>query len=459
MTRPLVRHPVVLTPLSPIHIGSGEELDWTRAVPDPARSQLMVFDPLRLTLTDQALNQMEQVIQGGQADSVIRLQRILSANFRLLEQGEVGRLDLTQTEYGRIRDRFGRNVQANQPGAGQVANEIAIARHALTPEGQPYVPGSSLKGALRTAEVARRDGAPRGEGPRPVDETTDRGKPVWHDPADRLLGRFADSPFARLFVSDLVPAQRFRGLVAEVRNERRRPVEGRGPKGVPVRVELIPPFIAGALRGDIREHGVRGEKDRDQKFLAVGDLLRTAHAFHLRLFDFFKGELERADRNLPPGWLGAVRQLLAEEAVASAIREGRAALVRLGKFCSAESKTVEWRAVRIPQAARTGGQEWVLHPYTLWLADLGAYRLPLGWALIELADAPCEPVGRFCERWAAEGRLTGHMPTSGFNPAVGMRVRVGERAGKIVYEEDGVFTVETDDGDEVDARPQDLRPE
>ncbi len=94
-------------------------------------------------------------------------------------------------------------------------------------------------------------------------------------------------------------------------------------------------------------------------------------------------------------WLDGVDHLVAS------VDDGRAALVRIGKFGSAESKTVADRRVRIPQAK--AGNAFVLNPYTLWLADPGtpAYPLPFGWALLELADEPGVAVREFCTNMAA----------------------------------------------------------
>jgi hypothetical protein len=48
MNRIIDFQPLLLTPLAPIHIGSGEELDWTRAVLDGRH--MVIFDPLRVQL-------------------------------------------------------------------------------------------------------------------------------------------------------------------------------------------------------------------------------------------------------------------------------------------------------------------------------------------------------------------------------------------------------------------------
>lgn len=394
MSAPFTRYPVTLTPLSPIHIGSGEELDWTRAL--PVGRELVVFDPLKVGLPPVALGQMERAISSSRSGSraIIALQQLFRAHERAFAQAAVARLDLTEAVARKFAGALGTNVQKAQPGAGTVVNSLALSRHVhLAADGRPYVPGSSLKGALRTAEVAARD---REHHP----NTPSEPRSNLRDPTDELLGRFQHSPFARLLVSDLLPDGQVRALGAQVRNVRRRMQEGIAEKGLPVSVELIPPFLPGAFRGDIRIAGRRGRGDQ----AAVPDLaalMKTTHAFHFGLFQFFAEVLQQEQRGLPPGWLAGVPQLLAQEPLGRAIGEGRAALVRLGKFCSAESKTVAWRSVRIRiPRGKTAAPAPVLHPDTLWLAQLGgAGDLPLGWALLELADGPSQPVVEFCTRF------------------------------------------------------------
>ncbi|MFQ3595657.1 MAG: RAMP superfamily CRISPR-associated protein, partial [Sphingomonadaceae bacterium] len=397
MTRPFQRFPLVLTPLAPIHIGSGDDLDWTRAVLDPKRCELVLFDPLAVRLDPARAQKLgDLALQATRADDLISLQRELKAASKWLAGASSSRLHLTASMAKDLERAVGYNVQAGQSGAGTVANQLIIARHAIDPSsGSVYVPASSLKGAIRTAEIDERD-RKRNTGdrnePRPDPEL---------DPSDDLLGRFQDSPFARVLLSDLRPTTPIAGLVAHVRNERRGFRGDRSDDGVTVRAELIPPFVAGAFCGDLRVHVSRGDRDRRQG-PDIHALLRTAHAFHGQLFDFFKGQLEREQRGLPQGWAAGIVRMLGEEPLASALGQGRAALVRLGKFCSAESKTLAWRSVRIPQAQPPSPAR-VLNPYTLWLADLGMMgRLPLGWALLELGEEPCAAVQDFCTRFAPE---------------------------------------------------------
>ncbi len=394
MSAPFTRWPVTLTPLSPIHIGSGEELDWTRAI--PVGRELVVFDPLRVELPPTALAEMVKAADGrasGDA-AVLALQKLFKAHSGAFRAAAASRVAMTGAVADKFEKALGHNVQQQGTGRETVVNQLALSRHAIVAgDGRPYVPGSSLKGALRTAEVARLDYR---ENPTPPPGP----RPDFRDPSDDLLGRFQNSPFSRVLLSDLLPQGNVTALAAQVRNVRRKRKEGVAEKGLPVSVELIPPFLPCAFRGDIRIAGKRGRGDQ-AAVPDLGQMMTATHAFHFELFQFFAKVLQQEQRGLPAGWLAGVRQLLAEESLAAAIREGRAALVRLGKFCSAESKTVAWRSVFIPQAQPPAPKR-VLHPYTLWLAELGtAGNLPLGWAILELAEEASQPVVEFCNRFRA----------------------------------------------------------
>lgn len=454
--QPFTVHPLVLTPLSPIHIGSGVELDWTQAVLDGDR--LVLFDPLRAELPPAALDQLAKAADDrNPGTAMIRLQKLFKAHRNAFLQVSVGEVQLTAAMARKFEVSLGRNVQAAQDG-NKVVSELSVSRHATEPTSSvPYVPGTSLKGALRTAAIARLDGQPKTAGPRPPDGRNAKGQPFWSDPSDKLLGAFDKSMFSRVLVSDLTPVASTTGLVAEVRNWARRP-KGHMPEGkVPVTVELMQPFVPGACSGEIRIGRERGPEDPVKAHPDLARLLRDAHQFHIAHFQEAAAYLDQPV-GLMPQWLRGVQGLLGE--LQPRFAEGRAALVRLGKFCSAESKTVSWRSVRV----KVGKSDYrqMLNSTTFWLADLGAQgRLPLGWAIVELGSEPSAAVRAFCEAMAGAGAASPAAAAPGqpaFRPAVGTRVRVGDRMGKIIYEEDGEFTVELDNGDEINVKRADLRP-
>lgn len=384
--QPFTVHPLVLTPLSPIHIGSGVELDWTQAVLDDRR--MVLFDPTRATLPDAALTQLAQAAVDPQpGNAMIRLQKLFKTHQRALVQAGIGEIALTEAVASRFSKALGTNKQAAQGGPA-VVNSLSLTRHAIDGQANcPYVPGTSLKGALRTAEVARLHGA-RNPG------SHREPNPDRNDPSDSLLGRFSDSSFARVMVADFAPHARLAGIAAEVQCTRRRWREGAQNELVKVTAELIQPFAAGSQMGEIRIGETRRAQDKN---VDLYELMRTTHAFHHSLFQDVGQILEAERRGTNPHWLPRMRELLSTPEAMAAFEDGRAALVRLGKFCSAESKTVAWRSIRNSKA-RDGGPATMLNSTTIWLADLGAQgRLPLGWALLELGEQPSPAVRAFCE--------------------------------------------------------------
>lgn len=397
MSRFLQRQPLLLTPLAPIHIGAGNDLDWTRAV--QVGQDMILFDPLRANLPARALADMDKAssLPDG-AEAIQRLQRVFQTYRRDLAAAKTGSIRLTEAVADKFESGAGKNTQRHQRGGPKVATALQIERCITNPaDEQPFIPGSSLKGALRTAEVARRDAE---ENPGPY-RAPRAGKT---DPSDGLIGRFHESLFARVALSDLNPVMPLPTIAAYVRNERRQYKEFRGriqrSNGVSIAAELVPAFHAGAFRGDVRIIGQRGSRDQ-QPIADLAQLMQATHQFHSQLFAEHVSVLGQEDRDLMPGWADALRQLLQAPELQPQLKAGRAALVRLGKYGSAESKTVEWRNVWIPQA-KERDQQWVLNPYTLWLADLGAEGcLPLGWALLELADAPSAAVRQFCNQFRA----------------------------------------------------------
>lgn len=384
--QPFTVHPVVLTPIAPIHIGSGVELDWTQAALQDR--ELVLFDPLAAELPDGALREIDKALkEKDPGRAMLALQRVFRANAAHLARAGTGRVQLSPGVAAKFGKALGHNVQAGQGGNITDINEIGLARCAIDPAtGCPHVPGSSLKGALRTAVVAERHA-------RQHPGVHQQPNPRREDPSDQYLGSFQTSSFSRLMVSDLMPVAGSPGGAYYVRYWKRR-ANGRVPNNGPlVTVELMRPFQPGACRGEIRVGAGRGRDDPVKALPNLGAILGQTHRFHANLFEAFAAHLDQRI-DLMPGWLQQGRALI--QALAPAVAEGRAALVRLGKFCSAESKTVAWRSVWNHKV-----KAHVLEPSTFWLAELGNFHLPLGWAILEIGTDPSAPVSAFCDHFGA----------------------------------------------------------
>ncbi|HZT19980.1 MAG TPA: RAMP superfamily CRISPR-associated protein [Dongiaceae bacterium] len=386
------RMPICLTPLSPIHIGHGSEIDWTVSYLDG--NELVQFDPLRLELPEPLLGGIDKAAampDGGKA--LLALQRLYTANKRLLAPGRTGSISVPAGLAAKIAGTVGRPAQIEADG-GAVVNSLSVARTAFSAlTGQAYVPGSSLKGALRTAWL---DGLPQKRRPGGPGQTR-----LLED--EMLGGRFASDPFRLIQVEDSIGPRPARTLIVQARNVKR--AADRPGKGLPLRVEAIGPYQAGAFVGGLRRRDLGGRRIRERGDDAapvaaqVPELATACTRFHLRLFQSEAAQ-QRSLRAVDRGWLDAVDSLL-RGPLARALRDGSAALVRIGKFGGAESKTVEGREIKI----RVSGtrHEHRAAGTTFWLAgDHEAERaLPFGWAVLELAGEPGPAVQAWC-RWMTE---------------------------------------------------------
>jgi CRISPR-associated protein Csm5 len=388
MTRFLDSQPLCLTPLSPIHIGTGEDIDWTNAVFEGDR--LVPFDPLAVNLPQHVLSELDRAASERNATkAILQLQQIFRKYSTIFAAAANGASTILPPGIANeLRSKIGNNVQREDP-RNPVVSQLRIERTMINnTSGRPLIPGSSLKGMLRTAEIARRDGDgnPPPKLPRPnVDSSA----------LEELVGRFR-GPFSKLSLSDLIAAEEQCSVVVTARGVRRKPRDReQGNKGIPLKVEAIVPFVAGGFSGDLRVVKSRGSDDGVPS-LDFSQLLKTAHNFHINLFSFFRSQIELDPaRSYLKGWLDGIEKLVRQ------VADENIALVRVGKYGSAESKTVANRNVRIPQAKERAKQN-VLNPYTIWLADPGVerHRLPFGWALLELAEKPGTAVKEFCKTMA-----------------------------------------------------------
>ena len=140
---------LALTPLTPIHIGCGEDFEPTNYVIDDG--VLFHFDPARVPLADSDRNALISAV-GKRGDEAIReLQRFFHTRkdaYAAAAHCVVGVAVGVSEQYAR---RIG-SIAQHESGGRRVANQLEIERCAHHPHnGTPYIPGSSIKGAIRTA--------------------------------------------------------------------------------------------------------------------------------------------------------------------------------------------------------------------------------------------------------------------------------------------------------------------
>jgi CRISPR-associated protein Csm5 len=389
--------PLALTPLTPIHIGCGEDFEPTNYVIDGG--VLYHFEPTRLSLTPA---DRRRLIECAKADDAIpAVQRFFYE--KRAECRQVSRLG-TPVVAGVAewyQRRVGRFVQ-REAGGRTVSNELAIERTAHHPHtGKPYLPGSSLKGSVRTGWLNDVDSG----GPsirRDPAQPPSRSESGAELEAEILGGRFASDPFRLIDVADAAGAN-LQSRVLFAVDRRKQPRRDGKEKDLTVRREAISGGQLRCLRGEVRFKSVPAAANppnvprADKRIGDFASLARACNRFYLARLN---ADLKVLDALAGPRWVSDFNRLIA--ALTPALNDGRAMLLRVGRHSGAESVTLDHhRWIRI-RSGRRGEDYWARDATTIWLAaereDSTTDLRPFGWLLIERADDPAEEhLGRWCE--------------------------------------------------------------
>ena len=405
----LNRHTLHLTPLSPIHLGTGEDYEPTNYIIDADEKALYAFDPARAELD---ANQRGKLLNIAKSGDIQQIQKYFADNpepFRTAAHSISSVSDAIASEY---QKSLGHVVQREQRGShtDAVYNRLNIERTATNPHTcAPLIPGSALKGCLRTALLEERSVNHHGENP--TSKTANRFE-------QEHLGNFATDLLRLVKPADLAATGNIATHICYATNHKKKniigkdghPVEGKGVTG---RRETIQHGQYRAFSGsltlqnlllDHRPHiknpgkTLPGETRPD-----FARLIRAANRYHLTRFT--KESALLAERGLiHPQWQRSTEQLLRQ--LIPQFDAGNILLVRLGKNGGAEAKTLEKYAQIKIMGAKGAKPTYEKHTKTVWLAaendktkrDL----LPFGWALIEIDPTDDNPALReWCDKNSA----------------------------------------------------------
>ncbi len=369
---------LTLQMLSPVHVGTGDEIDPTeyvvREVPKHRGSfELLALDLPRLlsSLTPPERAKFDAAVRDK---SVTLVRRFIAEHPRL-------------SQFVRWQAQADAELHSHYKN-GLTSGSARLAVHPMTRDavtGRPYIPGSTIKGALRTAWIARK------AAPLAPKEAPWRGEDRHFEP--RVLGYLDDStgrprvelradPFRALRISDAPLCDDDTNIITRVTIYKPDRSAGQpDPAGIQMFYDMTfsrldapddPVTAAGRLAIDDRLAQTRARSDRWNFDHCVADgfsaeeLLDACHAFYAeRLqqeFAKFHDRNPRAAQHREP--LGRLR-------AAADHRTPGTALIRLGRFNHFECVTVAPFA-RPPE--RGAGK-------TRTLAD---GWMPLGWACLTL---------------------------------------------------------------------------
>ena len=291
--------------------------------------------------------------------------------------------------------RIGKTAQHEGHGR-RVINKLEIDRTFYNPvDGKPLLPGSSIKGAIRTALLDYLNDE------KPLKDRNERNQQF----QQRLLGdgKFHSDPMRLVSVGDAgwqgkqdKPACQIRFAV----NRKRKPVMKNGKlmqsqaeaSNLYQLLECVLPKHYQSFTGSLTLLDTQSLMQDDRKMPKqqfhwnIKDIAKACNAFYMGLF--WQELAAMKERNYLDGeWQVNIEQLL-EGGLLKRLNDGGAFLLRLGRHSGAEALTVN--GVRSIKIMKGRGQKSVeeKQPKTWWLAadDIGNQQglLPFGWVLVEI---------------------------------------------------------------------------
>ncbi|MFZ5764059.1 MAG: type III-A CRISPR-associated RAMP protein Csm5 [Thermodesulfobacteriota bacterium] len=344
----------LLRTISPIHVGSDEVYEPTGFVVDEQKKQLISFDAADFIgmLDGEALDEFSAICRKGTPQSLIEIYRFMNRHKDLVDGKPVAISDAFVAHFQETMALQGdRNVLQN-------LNKYQIKRTAFNPhEDNPYIPGSSLKGSIRTAVLNYRNkkqSVPRYHDSRKMEESL-------------VGGKFETDPFRLVKVSDFSPVGEIERRIVYCVNRKKKPsnFEARGPEQI---FEVVVP--GSVFLGSITISSVPQNSSIDKPV--------TAKEIITALRQFFGEEKSREDTEFQAVGIPSVSFGMSEKQIP----------LRLGFHSGAECVTVDGhRQIKIMKGKGekpdTGESST-----TFWLAANSKNATnqtvtPLGWAVLE----------------------------------------------------------------------------
>jgi CRISPR-associated protein Csm5 len=342
-----------LQTLAPLHLGCDEVYEPMSFVLDEASQQMTIYDPWSFfqQMSDMDKTKFIAICRQGTIESILQVYKFLKgrrAQGRLVSvcPGLVKHYQKTLALPTGDRRRL-----------QQELNRFTIARTAFRPEdNRPYIPGSAVKGAFRTAylnQVNREKRPPKWKGnPKELEKALLDG------------GAFETDPFRLLKVSDFMPVGEVKTKIIYAINEKKKisHYQARGPYQI---LEVILPgaVFVGSMILETPPKGAHITNPLNRE-----TLLESARAF-------FSAEKKREEEHLFE--LG-----LKKITVPPPMPDF---LLRLGRHSGAECLTIDGhRKIKIIQG-RNEPPKYLDHATTFWLAaeeDKPANKShlqPFGW--------------------------------------------------------------------------------
>ncbi|MBP8980670.1 MAG: type III-A CRISPR-associated RAMP protein Csm5 [Syntrophobacterales bacterium] len=352
--------------LAPVHIGCDEVYEPTGFVLDETSCTLTAFHPVDFVrhLSKGDLDRLTSICRRGDLESILDLYKFMkgkSAPGHKVEacKGLIEHYQKTLSIGTRDRNRI-----------QQELNKFTISRTSFHPvTQQPYIPGTAVKGALRTAYL---DGRQQEKQLARIEARRGIDTPILLEKALLDGGSFETDPFRLLKVSDFQPVGPYRTRIVFAVNEKKRPSRfaARGPYQI---LEVIEP---GAVFSGTVQILPPPTNEIIRTPLTKTSLFDSVRTFYAR--EKYREDQELADISIPRTPVG----------------DNKGLLMRLGRHSGAECLTIQGqRRIRIMQGRGNPPTFSEEGATTFWLAADSSTKYdrrqlrPFGWATLEEATA------------------------------------------------------------------------
>lgn len=358
---------------SPVHLGCDDVYEPTGFVIDRKLKKLVHFDPYDFvdSLSSAERKKFTDICGKGTIESILEILKFMD-----------GKSDSSTGRQINISDGLIDNLQKvlaiplhDSRRIKQELNKFIISRTSYLPHDElPYLPGTGIKGALRSGYLNYLSKQRK--------PTVSSRNVSSNELVERLLGgRFDTDPFRLVLVSDMLPANPPSTRIAYAVNKKKRRSEHE-PRGPVQILEII-------SEGSLFEGSVS-----IQPLPAGAKMERPINAdlsFFQHVHEFYWNELKKEEVVLKEVQIPAVTATKLEEQFGE--RLGTSAfLIRIGRHSGAECVTIDsFRNIKV--LGKQGERPRQL-PYstTTWLASdepnpsNNSGLLPFGWALLEVLD-------------------------------------------------------------------------
>ena len=393
----LEEYQLAITALTPVHIGCGEDYTPTDYVIDD--DALFAFDSTRINeaLPEAARRQLLKLVTGRQQKNVLsEIQNLFHREREELMIRASHRLPVVPGVVKLYSQRIGKTAQQESSG-NRAINKLEIERTFYNPiNQQPVIPGSSLKGAVRTALL----------------DLVNNGRTCGREETNKKLqgrlfeynGKFEQDPMRLVQVQDTVCVNND-DIHSKIRFAVNRP--GQEPKqkqtkrtmaedkGLYQLLETLPDAGLRAYYSHLVIQNVEQlrqyEKLPAKKFhWSVEHIAQACNRFYQPLLTK-EIDIIRQRQYASPDWIERMEELL--ESIAPMLDPDKAMILRIGRHSGAEAVTLNGvRSIKIK--GKNNKFEYEPEPRTLWLAadslDSRSNMTPFGWVLVEIdpADKP-----------------------------------------------------------------------